>query len=281
MLSVPNSGPHANARDVALACPVAGIQYSITVFEIDKAKSAKWIKVLTDFGLANVDIDITIMNADFNMPHFKLALGEAGFSWIYHGSKYYGHEHVPSDFKGAILLRTKAAAAKSTIGDILTKLKVNHVFHDKVHVHSLYFHPLIVPTLLQQLGVEWEAVLAWREANLTTEHLSFSPKRKSNSNPETGNNSSSETNTEERHVHVASRVEPQASRGPEVSALLERLHALDAKVALLQGAAASSNTADAGSSNSAVAAVVVDPKPVVPAPPVSLSRAVSSKRPRD
>ena len=279
------------ARNVAVAPATAtGIQYNISVTEVDKAKAITWTKNLDDNGIANVDVDITIMNADFKMPFFKKAIEQAGFNWVYHGSIYNGHMQVPPDFKGAILVGTKAAAAKSTIGSILTELKVNHVFRDKVHVRPLYFHPLVVPTLLQQLGVEWETVLAWREANLTPEQLSFSPKRRSYSNPENGSNSSSENNTEERHVHIAARVEPQTTRGPEVSALLERLHALDAKVASLEGAAAPSNSAGAGSSNSAVAVVVTEPQAAVPAtsaapaasvPPVGLARAGSGKRSRD
>ena len=279
-----NGGPQT-ARNVAhAAAHAAGKQYSISVTEVDKSKAIPWTKILAEIGLANVDVDITLFNAEYSMPSFKEAIEQAGFSWIYHGSRYNGHDQVPPDFRGAILVGTKAAAAKSTIGSVLTAMQVNHVFRDKVHVRPLYFHPLVVPVLLQQLGVEWETVLAWRDANLTPEQLAFVPKRTSNSNPGNGSNSSSENNTEERHVHMAARVEPQTTRGPEVSVLLERLHALDAKVASLQGAAAPSNSAGAGSSNSAVATVVAEPQPGVPAtsaPPVGLARAASSKRSRD
>ena len=89
---------------------------------------------------------------------------------------------------------------------------------------------------------------------------------------------------------MAARVEPQTARGSEVSALLERLQALDAKVASLQGAAAPSNSAGAGSSNSALAVGATEPQtavpetsaaPAAPSPPVGLARAGSSKRSRD
>ena len=279
------------ARNVAVAPATAtGKQYIISVTEVDKAKAIAWTKALADVGRHNVDVDITLINADYGMPCFKQAIEQAGYNWIYNGSRRQGHELVPPEFKGAILVGTKAAAAKSTIGSILTALNVNHVFRDKVHVRPLYFHPLVVPNLLQQLGIEWETVLAWREANLTPEQLAFSPKRTSYSNPENGSNSSSENNTEERHVHMAARVEPQTARGSEVSALLERLQALDAKVASLQGAAAPSNSAGAGSSNSALAVGATEPQtavpetsaaPAAPSPPVGLARAGSSKRSRD
>ena len=289
MLSSCNSGapPASDAAVGPTARMLTGVRYNISVLQVDKAKSGKWIGTLAEHGLANVDVCMTIMNADYKMPGFKEAVEKAGFSWIFHGSAWQGHHNVPPEFKGAILLHTKAAAAKSTIGSILTALGVNHVFHDKVHVHPLYLHPVVVPTLLQQLGVEWETVLKWREANLTPEQLS--PKRKSYPNCERDSFSSSENTTEERHVHMAARVEPQTARGSEVSALLERLQALDAKVASLQGAAAPSNSAGAGSSNSALAVVVTAPQaavpatsaaPAAPSPPVGLARA-GSKRPRD
>jgi hypothetical protein len=258
----------ATASAIAAAAPAAnGPVHVITVIQCTREPSGNWNDILTQHSIPR-NVDIIIMKAPFSLSTkeydnaFKKAIEHAGFRWMYHGSKWKGHDNMPEEFKGAVLLRTKAADAKNTIGGMLTALGVNHVFHDKVQVGDLYFHPLLVPELLEELGVPYERVLAWREANLTPKQLTPTPR--TYSNPEMGSYFSADANSEVRSAHMASRVEPTdpATSGvgsqDMVSRMLERLHALDAKVLSLEGGAGPSSL---GAELSSSAAAVVPPSP--------------------
>ena len=218
----------ATATLATAARTATGKAHVISVIDVDRELATSWKQILESVGFDKA-VDLVIMLAPWaiNQP-FKKAISHAGFPFIFNGSKAAGHDQFSKYFKGVVLPNTKADAAKKTIGGMLTALDVNHVFDDKPHTKDLYLHPLVIPELLDEIGVSYPKVLEWRNANLTKEQLERADY----------------TTPPDTVVREANFATPTTNQSDAVATLESRLAALTEQVtSALQGAAGPSGAA--------------------------------------
>ena len=143
--------------------------YKIYVTDVKPDMLKDLRELLAKCNVTKWDGNMAIIKADWELgDDFKRALEEAGYSWLFHGSKWQGTADIPAEMKGAIVFEP-AVVAKVKIGDALHQLHITYTFIDKVLRHPAYFHPLFIPNMMEELGVPWPMIQAWKNENLSSE----------------------------------------------------------------------------------------------------------------
>ena len=148
------------------------ITKEISLIPITGAKLASLINAALTVG-ATVPDEIYLMQTDFingDNSFMHVVKEITGGVYLYHGSVFKGHLHIPAEMKGAVLY----GKDKAYVTDAVTTKMQERGFKVKwtekpLRASQAYFHPIFQATLLEEFGAPYEKVLEWKEKHLTPE----------------------------------------------------------------------------------------------------------------